>query len=35
MVGDASWKYEKDRVENLATPFHSVTPKNAKGHERS
>ena len=35
MVGDASWKYEKDRVENLATPSHSVTPKNAKGHERS
>ncbi len=34
MVGDTSWKYEKDRVENLASPSHSVTPKNARDHER-
>ena len=26
LLGDSSWKYEKDRVENLAKPKHSVTP---------
>ena len=26
LLGDTSWKYEKDRVENLAKPKHSVTP---------
>jgi len=30
LMSDVSWKYEKDRVENLATPSHSVTPKTAK-----
>lgn len=27
LLGDSSWKYEKLRVENLAKPSHSVTPK--------
>lgn len=26
LLGDDKWKYEKDRVENNATPNHSVTP---------
>jgi 3-methyl-2-oxobutanoate hydroxymethyltransferase len=26
LLGDDKWKYEKDRVENHATPNHSVTP---------
>jgi len=26
LLGDSAWKYEKDRVENLAKPKHSVTP---------
>ena len=30
LLGDSSWKYEKDRVENLAKPRHSVTPITAK-----
>ena len=30
LLGDSSWKYEKDRVENLAKPKHSVTPINTK-----
>ncbi len=30
LLGDSSWKYEKDRVENLAKPQHSVTPINTK-----
>ena len=29
LLGDSSWKYEKDRVENLAKPAHSVTPKTS------
>jgi 3-methyl-2-oxobutanoate hydroxymethyltransferase len=29
LLGDSSWKYEKDRVENLAKPSHSVTPKTS------
>ena len=27
LIGDSAWKYERDRVENLAKPKHSVTPK--------
>ena len=30
LLGDSAWKYEKDRVENLAKPRHSVTPITAK-----
>jgi len=30
LLGDDKWKYEKDRVENHATPNHSVTPKTNK-----
>ena len=30
LLGDSSWKYEKLRVENLATPSHSVTPITSK-----
>jgi hypothetical protein len=30
LLGDSSWKYEKDRVENLAKPKHSVTPITTK-----
>jgi len=30
LLGDSSWKYEKDRVENLAKPKHSVTPRTNK-----
>ena len=30
LLGDSSWKYEKDRVENLAKPRHSVTPITTK-----
>ena len=30
MVGDTSWKYEKDRVENLASPFIVLHPKMQK-----
>jgi len=30
LLGDSSWKYETDRVENLAKPRHSVTPITAK-----
>lgn len=30
LLGDSSWKYEKLRVENLAKPGHSLTPKTAK-----
>ena len=26
LLGDTKWKYEKDRVENQATPKHSATP---------
>ena len=26
LLGDDKWKYEKDRVENHASPNHSVTP---------
>ena len=29
LLADSSWKYEKDRVENLAEPKHSVTPKTS------
>ena len=29
LLGDSSWKYEKLRVENLAKPGHSVTPKTS------
>ena len=29
LLADSSWKYEKDRVENLAQPKHSVTPKTS------
>jgi len=29
LLGDSSWKYEKDRVENLAQPKHSVTPRTS------
>ena len=27
LLRDSGWKYEKLRVENLAKPGHSVTPK--------
>ena len=30
LLGDTSWKYETDRVENLAKPRHSVTPITTK-----
>ena len=30
LLGDSAWKYEKDRVENLAKPKHSVTPITTK-----
>ena len=30
LLGDSGWKYEKLRVENLAKPGHSVTPKTGK-----
>ena len=30
LLGDSSWKYETDRVENLAKPKHSVTPRTTK-----
>ena len=30
LLGDSAWKYEKDRVENLADPKHSVTPRTMK-----
>ena len=30
LLGDSSWKYEKDRVENLAKPKHSATPITTK-----
>ena len=30
LLGDSSWKYEKDRVENMAKPKHSVTPITTK-----
>ena len=30
LLGNSSWKYEKDRVENLAKPKHSVTPITTK-----
>ena len=30
LLGDSAWKYEKDRVENLAEPKHSVTPQTIK-----
>ena len=30
LLGDDAWKYEKDRVENLAKPKHSVTPRTTK-----
>ncbi len=30
LLSDSSWKYEKDRVENLAEPKHSVTPRTTK-----
>ena len=29
LLADSSWKYEKDRVENLAEPKHSVTPRTS------
>ncbi len=29
LLADSSWKYEEDRVENLAQPKHSVTPKTS------
>jgi 3-methyl-2-oxobutanoate hydroxymethyltransferase len=30
LLGDSSWKYETDRVENFAKPKHSVTPITTK-----
>ena len=30
LLGDSTWKYEKDRVENSAQPKHSVTPNTSK-----
>jgi len=30
LLGDDGWKYEKDRVENLAKPKHSATPITTK-----
>tara|TARA_Y100000031_G_C8235837_1_gene393191 strand:+ start:1601 stop:2527 length:927 start_codon:yes stop_codon:yes gene_type:complete len=30
LLGDSAWKYEKARVENLANPKHSVTPRTTK-----
>jgi len=30
LLGDDKWKYEQDRVENHATPNHSVTPITTK-----
>ena len=30
LLGDSSWKYETDRVENFANPRHSVTPITTK-----
>ena len=30
LLGDSSWKYETDRVENFAEPKHSVTPITTK-----
>jgi 3-methyl-2-oxobutanoate hydroxymethyltransferase len=30
LLGDSSWKYETDRVENLAKPKHSVTPRTTR-----
>lgn len=30
LLGDTSWKYEDNRVENQAEPNHSVTPKTTK-----
>ena len=30
LLSDSAWKYEKDRVENLAKPRHSVTPITTK-----
>ena len=30
LLADSSWKYEKDRVENLAEPKHSVTPRTSR-----
>ncbi len=33
LLGDSSWKYEKDRVENRAIPKHSVTPRTMKGKD--
>jgi 3-methyl-2-oxobutanoate hydroxymethyltransferase len=30
LLGDSSWKYETDRVENMAKPKHSVTPITTK-----
>ena len=30
LLGDSGWMYEKLRVENLAKPGHSVTPKTGK-----
>ena len=30
LLGDSSWKYETDRVENFAKPRHSVTPITTK-----
>lgn len=29
LLADSSWKYEKDRVENSASPKHSVTPRTS------
>ena len=34
LLGDSSWKYEKDRVENLAQPKHSVTPVTNKASKK-
>lgn len=34
LLGDSSWKYEKDRVENMAVPKHSVTPRTMKGKDQ-
>jgi 3-methyl-2-oxobutanoate hydroxymethyltransferase len=33
LLGDDKWKYEQDRVENNATPNHSVTPITSKVSE--
>tara|TARA_Y100000816_G_scaffold270695_1_gene234651 strand:+ start:522 stop:1472 length:951 start_codon:yes stop_codon:yes gene_type:complete len=35
LLGDSSWKYEKLRVENLANPSHSVTPRTGKNSKKN